>query len=517
MALSDLVVLDLTIARAGPVAVRQFADWGAKVIRVDSPNNNDLVDPKDPDYINLHRNKRSIRLNLKDSRGHAVLLRLAERADVLVENFRPQVKYALNIDYDTIAKRNPRIVYGSISGFGQDGPDAEKGGVDQIVQGIGGLMAVTGHPGQGPLRAGTAIADLAAGHHLAFGLLAALHERERSGAGQWVHVSLLESMIAMMDFQAVRWTADHDLPAQVGNDHPNYVPMGAFQTADGYINIGASSDRLFARLCEALGDPDLGRDERYGSRNARLEHRAELNARITGTTVQFTTAELRRRLDAAEIPAGPIYSLDETFEDAQVKHLGMTAKVDHAVRGTVEILRQPVTLTRTPAAVRGPSPMPGANSGQILAESGLSSAEVDELFAAGVVSLRLRRATRWRPAGHRASRGYLSHRSASASRRLRPVRPRRRTGHQGFDVGLGGGGISEVVFARTAARAHSVARPPRHGRAAAGGADTGTQIGRAPPGRPGRAPNCAFNAVIRPGRARGWRTCPGRPRGVCSI
>jgi crotonobetainyl-CoA:carnitine CoA-transferase CaiB-like acyl-CoA transferase len=387
MALSDLIVLDLTIARSGPVAVRQFADWGADIIRVDSPHGNDLVDAKDADYINLHRNKRSIRIDLKDSRGLATFFRLAERADVLVENFRPQVKHSLGIDYAEIAGRNPRIVYGSISGFGQDGPYAEKGGVDQIVQGMGGLMAVTGHPGQGPLRAGTAIADLAAGYHLAFGLLAALHERERSGVGQWVCVSLLESMIAMMDFQAVRWTADHDLPQPVGNDHPNYVPMGAFQTVDGYINIGASSDRLFARLCEALDDPDLGRDARFVSRHARLAHRAELNSWITRITRQLSNAELWRRLDAAGIPAGPIYTLDETFRDAQVEHLKMTAGVHHPIRGTVEILRQPVTLSRTPAQVREPSPMPGAHSREILGESGFSVAEVDELFAAGVVSL----------------------------------------------------------------------------------------------------------------------------------
>ena len=305
MPLADLTVLDLSIARSGPAAARQFADWGANVIRIEPSERVDALAPDDSDYLNLHRGKRAMTLNLKSDAGLEVFFRLVERADVLIENFRPPVKVALSIDYPTVAARNPRLVYGSISGYGQSGPYSAKGALDQIIQGIGGLMSVTGHPGSGPLRAGIAVADLAAGHHLAFGILAALHERERSGLGQWVQVSLLESLITMLDFQAARWTIDGELPGQVGNDHPNRMPIGMYPASDGDINLAAYSDRLWERLCDALEEPSLAHDERFASAGLRVTNRGALNAQISAITRTRPRSEWLARLDAHGIPAWP--------------------------------------------------------------------------------------------------------------------------------------------------------------------------------------------------------------------
>jgi crotonobetainyl-CoA:carnitine CoA-transferase CaiB-like acyl-CoA transferase len=387
MALEDIHVLDLTIARAGPTAVRQLADWGASVIRVEAPSTGDdfTGDPTNSDYLNLHRNKRALQLDLKQAEGREIFHRLAERADVMVENFRPPVKRKLGVDYETISAINPRLVYGSVSGFGQDGPYAEKGAVDQIVQGMGGLMSITGLPGQGPVRVGVAIADLAAGHQLAIGILVALHERRTSGLGQWVHVSLLESMISFLDFQATRWTIDGEIPWQVGNDHPTAFPMGAFRTADGHINIAASSNRLWARLCDVLDAPELMADPDFATADLRSKNRATLNDRIEAILVTRPTEEWWKLLDEVGIPSGPINTVDKVFEDPQAKHLGMAVTVEHAVRGPVAILRQPVNMSRTPPSVRTASPMPGQHRDEILGELGFTEAEIGGLIERGVV------------------------------------------------------------------------------------------------------------------------------------
>jgi formyl-CoA transferase len=304
---------------------------------------------------------------------------------VLIENFRPPVKKKLGIDYETIASRNPRLIYGSISGFGQDGPYAQKGAVDQIVQGMSGLMSVTGVAGQGPLRVGVAIADLAAGHQLAIGILVALHERERSGKGQWVHVSLLESMISFLDFQATRWTIDGEVPWQVGNDHPTYFPMGAFRTADGYINISAPAGRTWTHLCQVLEDVSLLEDPDYLTTELRSRNRASLLERIEAITVTRPTKEWWELLDRADIPCGPVYSIDEVFADPQVQHLEMTVTVDHRARGPVAILRQAVNMSRTPPKVPTPAPLPGQDRDAILADLGFDATGIDGLIQRGVV------------------------------------------------------------------------------------------------------------------------------------
>ena len=270
--LARFTVLDLTRVRAGPTAVRYLADWGANCIKVEMPpsaGEMDMGGPRHgPDFQNLHRNKRSVTLNLKEPDGRAIFMKMVEKADVVVENYRADVKFRLGIDYESLKKVNPRIILGSISGFGQDGPYAERAGFDQIAQGMGGLMWVTGMPGQGPVRAGIAVADVGAGLHCAIGILTALLERETSGEGQWISTSLLQAMISMCDFQAARWTLAKDVPGQAGNNHPTSIPTGVFKTKDGYINIAASGGHIYKRFCECVAAPELMTDERFSTDKA---------------------------------------------------------------------------------------------------------------------------------------------------------------------------------------------------------------------------------------------------------
>src|SRR5262252_4452157 len=290
--LSRFKVIDLTRARAGPTAARHFADWGADVIKVEMPQDGDedamMGGVRDgPDFFNLHRNKRSITLNLKTADGVAILKKLAAGADVLIENYRPDVKRRLGIDYETLRKINPRLVYVSLSGFGQDGPYGNRPGFDQIAQGMGGLMSITGLPGQGPVRVGIPIADLSTGNYAAMGALIALLERDISGEGQWVQSSLLQSQISMLDFQAARWTVARQVPGQAGNDHPTSIPTGVFPTADGHINIAASGHHIFKRLCEALDSPSLFADPEFNTADKRSANRVRLNAEIGARTKNY--------------------------------------------------------------------------------------------------------------------------------------------------------------------------------------------------------------------------------------
>ncbi|OZI77894.1 CaiB/BaiF CoA transferase family protein [Bordetella genomosp. 12] len=387
--LKRFVVLDLSRVRSGPAAVRQFADWGADVIKIEEPS--EVKDDKPggaakfSDYQNTHRNKRSLTLNLKHPEGRAVFLELVKRADVLVENYRPSVKAKLGIDYATLSRINPRLVYASISGFGQDGPYADRPGLDQIAQGLGGLMSVTGEADHGPMRAGIPIADLSAGLFAAIGILIALLDREQTGQGRWVQTSLLQSQVWMMDFQATRWLIDGEVPGQSGNDHPTSSPTGVYPTADGYINIAAMGSSMFARLCEVLEMPELIDDARFASAGLRVENRPALTAQIVARTRQRSSAEWIERLNAAGVPCGPILSMDGTFDNEQVRHLKMTRKVTHPQRGEFDILAQPVIFGDAEPGPVSPAPETGAHTDDILGWLGMDAAARERLRAVGAV------------------------------------------------------------------------------------------------------------------------------------
>jgi formyl-CoA transferase len=338
-----------------------------------------------PDSLNLHRNKRAMTLDLKSDGGREVLARLVRDTDVLVENMRVPVKHRLGVDFDSLAAINPRIVLASISGFGQTGPYAERGGVDQIAQGLSGLMSVTGLPGQGPVRAGIPVADLAAGLHLAFGILAALHERQRTGVGRWVHTSLLEAMVSMMDFQAARWTVAGEVPEQAGNDHPIYVPMGTFPTSDAYINIAGPGGRMYRNFCTAIGDPDLVDEPNFATIELRSQNRAALNERVAKRLQTKSTAEWVEVLDKVGVPCGPVNSIDKTFADPQVAHLGMAQTMHHDSLGDIDIVRNPINLDGSAAAIRRPSPDPGQHTDEILADLGYDDEDVAKMRKQGVI------------------------------------------------------------------------------------------------------------------------------------
>lgn len=388
--LSRFTVLDLTRVRSGPTAVRQLADWGANVIKIEAP---EAIDPSGgmggprhgPDFQNLHRNKRGMTLNLKAEPGHTAFMRMVEQADVVVENFRPDVKDRLRVGYDSCREVNPRIVYASISGFGQDGPYSQRPGFDQIAQGLGGLMWITGLPGQGPVRAGTPIADLAAGLYAAIGVLTALLHREETGEGQLVHTSLLEAQIAMLDFQAARWILADEVPGQAGNNHPTIIPTGVFKTADGYINIATTGEQIWQRLCHALGAPELIEDPRYADGLLRSDNRDALNADLETRTVEKSSAGWIDSLNEAGVPCGPIYKMDEMWSDPQVEHLQMAREANGDVLGRHKVVRNAANLSSTPDMPYRGSPERGEHTNEILTEFGFSKEEIESMKREGVV------------------------------------------------------------------------------------------------------------------------------------
>ncbi|MBV1697542.1 MAG: CoA transferase [Hyphomicrobiales bacterium] len=384
-ALTRFTVLDLTRVRAGPTAVRQLADWGARVVKIEAPPSADepMGGPREAgDFQNLHRNKRSMTLDLKTPAGLTAFRRMVKKADVVVENFRPSVKKRLGIDYAALRKINPRLVYASISGFGQDGPYAGRPGFDQIAQGMGGLMSITGPPGHGPFRVGIPVADLSAGLFAAMGILIALLEREKSGRGQAIETSLLQAQIFMLDFQAARYLVDGEVARQAGNNHPTTIPTGAFKTRDGYINIATTGGKMWDRLCDALGDATLAKNPDYRTAEARSKNRDALTAAIEELLQTGSSAEWIERLNKAGVPCGPINSIDQVFADPQVKHLGMAQKVGGTA---LRLVGQPVSLSRTPSRLVARPPKLGEHTDALLKEFGFSAREIAALHKAKAV------------------------------------------------------------------------------------------------------------------------------------
>lgn len=389
--LSGFRVLDLTIARAGPTAVRLLADWGADVTRVDPPARKDRGSVtgrrRGSDEQNLHRNKRSLSVDLKTPQGAAVLRRLIERSDVVVENFRSEVKDRLGLGYAQLRTVNPRIILASISGFGQDGPYSDRPGVDQIVQGMSGLSSVTGEPGRGAMRTGIAISDTTAGMFLGQGILLALLHRERTGEGQWVHTSLIEGMLNKLDFQGARYTVAGEVPAQEGNAHPTQVPMSTFDAKDGQVNICASTQPMWAGFCEALEAPALHANPDYREFASRVKHRRRLDEEVNAVTRRFTVAELVARLNPAGVPCGPVYDIGQAFEDPQVRHLRMTRPAHHPVLGEVQLIRSPINLSAFPhpEQFHHAGPDPGEQTDELLAELGYAPEAVAQMREAGAI------------------------------------------------------------------------------------------------------------------------------------
>ncbi|WP_428488005.1 CaiB/BaiF CoA transferase family protein [Rhodopila sp.] len=386
--LNGITVLDLTLARAGPTAVRHFADWGANVIRIEPPatEGEDVAGRRHGfDFQNLHRNKRAVTLNLKSTEGHEAFMRLAAKADVVLENMRANVKHRLKVAYDDVKAVNPRIVYGSISGFGQDGPYGPRAGVDQIAQGMGGLMSITGEPGRGPMRVGIPIDDLTAGNLLALGCMMALFDRERTGVGRWVTTSLLEAQVFMLDFQASRWLMEGEVAGQAGNDHPTGIPTGVFPTSDGHINIAASSSRVFSRFCEAIERPDWLEQPEWKTQAGRSKNRKAINAAISEITATKPSNHWIELFEANGIPCGPIYTIDQVFADPQVRHLGMATKMQSPHVGDKEVVASAINISGFSKAIRGHTPNANEHGDEILKSVGYTDAELQDMRQKGVI------------------------------------------------------------------------------------------------------------------------------------
>ena len=387
MPLSHIKVIDLCRARAGPTCVRQLSEMGAQVIKVEAPESEEdgTGDRHHFDFQNIHPNKRSLTLNLKSEQGRDILLKMVERSDVLVENYRPDVKHRLRIDYETLSQVNPRLVYASISGFGQTGPYREHPGLDQIAQGLSGLMTVNGEPGRGPMRVGLPIADLTAGFMAAYGVVVALVERERSGRGQWVHTSLLQANIRLMEFQAARWLIKGELPKQEGNYHPISQPTGVYRAREGQLIIQAGGQRLYRRLCNAIGTPELLEDPRFREGRLRLANRDELTVELERCLAARDAAEWVDLLTSSGVPAGPVLNVQECFENEQVQTLAVKAKVEHPVLGPLTLLGHGVNLERTPPRIHSPTPEAGQHTDEVLRELGFGDEDIGALRAEGVV------------------------------------------------------------------------------------------------------------------------------------
>jgi len=386
--LTGLKVIDLCLARAGPTCVRHLADWGADVIKVEPTEDmrGDGEKRHGFDHQNLHRNKKSIRLNLKTPEGHAVLMKMVKDADVVIENWRPDVKHRLKVSWEDLRKVNPKLVYASNSGFGQEGPIAKRGGVDQIVQGMSGLQTVTGEPGSGPMRTGIAVGDLTAGNLLALGIMMALYQRDRTGEGRWVNTSLLEALIMMMDFQASRYLIDGHVAKPAGNMHPTGDTTGVYPSSDGHFNIAGSSQKMWLKICEVLGKPEWTQPGHpWETKQLRLKDRVALQAAMSEVTKTKPMDYWIKAMEEAGVPCGPIYTMDRVFADEQIKYLGMAQPVQHPALGEIKIVASPLNFVGASRKIRMPTPDAGQHTDEILRGIGYSADEISQLRKANAI------------------------------------------------------------------------------------------------------------------------------------
>lgn len=391
MPLSHIKILDLTRFVAGPFCTQLLADMGAEVVKIESPDRGDetrhqgaVVNGESWYFVGLNRNKKSLTLDLKSKEGKEIFRRLAEEADVVVENFRPGVMRNFGFDYENLSKINPRLIYCGISGFGKDGPYALRPAFDFIAQGLSGFMSITGFPDREPVRTGIPISDSVAGIYAAFGILAAVVAREKTGRGQEIQTSLVDAMVSILSYLSAEYFALGKIPQRFGNDHPVLCPYGTFPAADGYINIAPSGEHMWERLAQALGLTEMARDPRFQTNALRLQNRQELNRRVTEITSRKPMAEWIEFLNKEGVPCGPINNLAQALEDPQIQHQKMVLTVDQPT-GRMRILGFPVKLSETPAALQRPAPNLGEHTGEILARIGFSENQVQEFKRKGAI------------------------------------------------------------------------------------------------------------------------------------
>jgi crotonobetainyl-CoA:carnitine CoA-transferase CaiB-like acyl-CoA transferase len=386
-ALDGIRIIDFSKALAGPYCTMLLADMGAEVIKVEMPGSGDdsrgwgppFIEGEAAYFLSVNRNKKSITLNLKDPKAKEIALKIIEKADIVLESNRPGVMTKLGLDYETVKKINPGIIYCSISGFGQTGPYSKRPGFDQVIQGYGGIMGLTGEKGGGPLKVGIAVTDIATGMFAATGILTALYHRERTGQGQHVDASMLDGQVSWLTYQAGRYLASGNVPQRIGSAHPLIVPYQDFEASDGFINIAAGNDNLWKKFCAATDLSDIADDPKFATNPKRVENRDEVVAIVSKKIKTKTMQEWLDILNDAGVPCGPIYTVDQIFKDPQVLAREMLVEVDHPKCGKIQVTGSPIKLSETPAEITTHPPMLGEHNSSILQEFGFSEEDITKL------------------------------------------------------------------------------------------------------------------------------------------